>query len=152
MPELNNYPVTMNNVQYSVCLYEKIIQLIDKYHIDVVESVLWDFEGAVPASLLKGKVPVIVRLQSPMLKVAETQQWELTEDLKLAADFEASLMRDADRVIAISDHIVETIWELYPDALKYQTVDKVYLGVGENVCKSARKKVIKQFVCCLLGD
>ena len=151
LPELNNYPVTMNNVQYSVCLYEKLIQLIDKYHIDVVESVLWDFEGAVPASLLKGKVPVIVRLQSPMLKVGETQQWELTEDLKLAADFESSLMRDADRVIAISDHIVETIRELYPNALKNQTVDKVYLGVEENVCKSARKKSDKTIRLLFVG-
>lgn len=140
LPELNNYPITMHNVQYSVCLYEKLVQLIDKYHIDIVESVLWDFEGAVPANLLKNRIPVLIRLQSPMLKVAETQQWELTKDLKLAADFESSVMRDSDRVIAISDHIVETIRELYPNALKDQTVDKVYLGVDENVCKSTRKK------------
>lgn len=140
LPELNDYPVTMNNVQYSICVYEKLMQLIDRYHIDIVESALWDFEGAVPASLLKQKVPVIVRLQSPMLKVVETQQWKLTEDLKLFADFESSFMRDADRVIAISDHIIETIKELYPNALINQTVDKVYLGVDENQCLSTREK------------
>lgn len=136
---LDQYPTTYANVRYSYSVYRKILKLIDKYHIDVVESVLWDFEGLVATRMLKEKLPVLVRLQSPLLKVAETQHWNINEDLKVFADCEKQMMREATGIIAISNHIIETINELYPGAIEDQTIDKVYLGVDTNPCISTRK-------------
>lgn len=132
VPELNKYPTTNSNFQYSYRVYKKIIELHDKYHIDIIESVLWNFEGAVAANFLKNSIPIIVRLQTPLLKVAETQHWEINDDLQLFADFEKQLMKDAFHIISISSNIVETISSLYSLSFEPQNISKVYLGIEEN--------------------
>ena len=139
VPELNKYPTTNSNFQYSYRVYKKIIELHDKYHIDIIESVLWNFEGAVAARLLKGKLPVVIRLQTPLLKVAETQNWKVTEDLRLFSDFEAQMIKDAAHVIAISEHIKETISSLYPVEFNSENASTVYLGVDENLMVRSRE-------------
>ena len=139
IPELDLYPVTNGNLQYSYGVYKKVIQLHEKYGIDIVESVLWDYEGAVSACMLKGKIPVVVRLQTPLLKVIETQHWEMNDDYRLFADFEKQMIEDCAEVIAISDHIKDTITELYNISFNSHNVSKVYLGVDENKCSPSRQ-------------
>lgn len=138
IPELDSYPTSNGNLQHSYGVYKKIVQLDKKYGIDVIESALWDYEGAVAAYMLKGKIPVIIRLQTPLLKVIETQHWAMNDDFRLFADFEGQMIRDSAKVIAISDHIRETITDLYGITLNETNSEKVYLGVDENTCESTR--------------
>lgn len=128
-PELADYPATNNNLRYSYAASQKISELSRKYSIDIIESVLWDFEGAVSAEKFSDAIPVIIRLQTPLLKVVETQNWQLTDDLKVFSSFEKRMMEHAYGIIPISDHIVETISELYDVDFDRMNVKKVYLGI-----------------------
>lgn len=139
IPELAVYPTSNGNLQHSYGVYKKIVQLDKKYGIDVVESALWDYEGAVSAYMFKGKIPVVVRLQTPLLKVMETQHWAMNDDYRLFSDFERQMILDCAKVIAISDHIKDTITELYDIPLDDKNTSKVYLGVDENECVSTRQ-------------
>lgn len=139
LSELNDFPITRKNVCYSYCVYKRMEQICYKYGIDIVESPLWDFEGAVAAHLLKNKLPVVVRLQTPLLKVAETQNWQINDDMRSLSDFEKEMMKDAAGIIPISDNILYTIKELYDLEFYNSLVQKVYLGVEENTKSSNRK-------------
>lgn len=139
-PELDKYPTTYENLNYSYLVFKRLEKLNAKYGIDVAESVLWNFEGAVAARAMKEHIPVIVRLQTPLLKVCETQNWPVTEDLGLFSDFERQLILDAAGVIAISDHIKDTIKEMYGVDFDRLDTRKVYLGVDENTCAPMRKQ------------
>lgn len=138
LPQLKDFPSTNQNLQYSYRVYKKIIELNEKYSIDMIESVLWNFEGAVAARLLHGNIPVIVRLQTPLLKVVETQNWQLTDDLRVFSDFEAQMLKDASHIIAISEHIKDTISNLYPVTFSEANTSTVYLGVDKNTAQSTR--------------
>ena len=70
--KIEKYPTTYNNIQYSYNVYKQIKKINKKYSLDIIESALWDFEGSVVSNILANKIPVIVRLQTPLLKVAET--------------------------------------------------------------------------------
>lgn len=139
LDSIKDYKTTYKTVQYSYCVYKKIEEIKNKYGIDIIESVLWDFDGAVAAHMLKDKLPVVIRLQTPLLKVIETQNWKLTDDLKVFADFEKQMMIDAAGIISISDNIGKTIKDLYKIEFKEDSISKVYLGVDENTKKSNRK-------------
>jgi glycosyltransferase involved in cell wall biosynthesis/SAM-dependent methyltransferase len=86
---------------YSACL--KLLELIDKFGIQIAEAPLWDGEGFV-FSLVK-PIPLVVRLVTPLFKVAEIQGWQLTKDLKFANWMEGETVRRADKAIAISNDI-----------------------------------------------
>jgi glycosyltransferase involved in cell wall biosynthesis len=127
--ELKPYPTAHELVQYAYCAYKRIVALNMQYSFDIVESPLWDFEGAVAAYMLRDKLPVVVRLQTPLLKVAETQQWKLTDDHRIHADFERTLIHHAAGIISISDSIQNTIEDMYSIAFDKNKIEKVYLGV-----------------------
>lgn len=139
-PELDNYPTTYENLNYSYLAFKRLERLNAKYGIDVAESVLWNFEGAVAARAMKNHIPIVVRLQTPLLKVCETLNWTVTEDLQLFSDFERQLILNAGSVIAISDHIKDTINEMYGVDFDKLNTSKVYLGVDENICTPKRKE------------
>lgn len=90
---------------YSACL--KLLEIINKFGIQIVEAPLWDAEGFV-FSLIK-TVPLVVRIETPLFKVADIQGWEITDDLKLANWMEGEAARRADKVIAISENIATLI-------------------------------------------
>lgn len=133
LPELQQYPTTYDNLQYSYSVYKKIVELNDKYILDVVETPLWNFEGCVASKLLKGKIPVLVRLQTPLLKVIETQEWGLNDDLLLFSEFEKQMILNCEGVISISDNIVKTLSKLYDIDFTKLKCSKVYLGVDKNI-------------------
>ncbi len=98
-----------------------LIEMVHKVRpIDVIESALWDFEG-VGALLVRDalKIPLVVRLVTPMLVAAETNGWEVNEDINLCAQMERHLVEQADAVIAISESIHKTFstkYEIAPDS------------------------------------
>lgn len=125
--DLEKYPISKKNVDYSYAIYKRIQELNPQYGFDIIESPTWDAEGVITARL--SNIPVVTRLQSPMLKVAETQQWKISEDMRLAADFEKSLFELSDGIISISHNILETISELYDNPFKDNVVESIYLGI-----------------------
>ncbi|NRT90799.1 glycosyltransferase [Clostridium beijerinckii] len=139
LPEMNSYPLSYDKLKYSYAVYKKIREINEKYSIDIVESPLWDFEGCVSTKMLKGILPVIVRLQTPLLKVAETQNWKITDDLELFAEFEKEMILNAAGIISISDNITHTISELYDIDFNKLNNSKVYLGVDEPTISNNRR-------------
>ena len=79
------------NFAYSYLAYLKLIEIIKDHGVQIVEVPLWDAEGFV-FSLVK-KVPLVVRLETPLYKVAEIQGWNMTIDLKLANWLEGKTIR-----------------------------------------------------------
>jgi hypothetical protein len=131
LQELKTNPVTYECLSYSYCASKKIGQVNAKYGLDIIESALWNYEGVVASSVFRGILPVVVRLQTPLLTVIQTQQWELTEDLKLSMEFESSLMRNAKHVISISESISKTIETLYKISFEEDKINTIYLGIDE---------------------
>ena len=113
LPALTGKQTTSENLQYSYQVYRRLLCLQEKYGLDIVESPLWNFEGAVAAHMTSRNFRLVVRLQTPLLKVCETQAWPITEDLALFSDFERTMMLEADGIISISEHIKETIHDMY---------------------------------------
>ncbi|MCI8443188.1 MAG: glycosyltransferase [Provencibacterium sp.] len=150
-PELEAYPTTCENLSYSYQVYQRLEKIHERYGVDIAESVLWNYEGAVAARAMKGRLPLLVRLQTPLLKVCETQHWEITDDLRLFSDFERQMLLDAAGIIAISDHIRETIHELYQVDFNRLQTDRVYLGVDENTCISTRQQGDKTIRVLFVG-
>lgn len=144
--ELKNYSTTQMNFEYSYRVYKTIERVKKVYPIDIIESALWDFEGSVAAHLYKNKLPVVVRIETPLLKVAETQRWKLNNDLILYSDFERELILDAAGVIAISEHIKETISLLYNVNFAYK---KIFLGISPNDTKPTKND--EKFVILTVG-
>jgi glycosyltransferase involved in cell wall biosynthesis len=109
-------------------------------YFDVVESVLWDWEIGVASYLLKDAVPIVIRLQTPLLKNIEAQGWTFNQDSALYAEFEKEMLDNAFGIISISDSIKHTIEELYGIDLSAKFCKKVYLGVEEVPAGEKRTK------------
>ncbi len=92
--------ISRKNLSYSYAACLKLLELTEKNGIQIVEAPLWDAEGFV-FSLMKN-IPLVVRIETPLFKVAEIQNWSINKDLKLANWMEGEAVRRADRVIAIS--------------------------------------------------
>lgn len=69
-------------LEYSYKVYNKIKELIDKYHIDIVEAPNFSAEGFV-YSLFK-KVPLVIRLHTHFSEVIEFSGWKKTIDRRLS--------------------------------------------------------------------
>ena len=153
VPELSEYPSSHQNLLYSLAVYKKVLKISEKYGLDIVESPLWNYEGCVAAHGLRGKLPVVVRLQTPLLKVCETQHWPVTADMEIAADFERSMMQDAAGIISISDHIRETIQTMYGIDFEKSPHEKVFLGIDKNKYteQSGRRKQKKALRVLFIG-
>jgi glycosyltransferase involved in cell wall biosynthesis len=99
--------ISKKNISYSYSAAVKLLEVIGKYGIQIVEAPLWDAESFA-FSLIKN-VPLVVRLETPLFKVAEIQHWPVTRDLKLANWIEGEAARKADGIIAISHSIAHMI-------------------------------------------
>ena len=127
LPEIESYPITKKNIVHSYSSYMAIKDLNEKYNFDIIEAPTWDFEGVVPAKLLD--IPVITRLQTPMLKAAETQKWVINDDIKLASDFERCQFALSSGIIAISENIKDTIAGMYGINFSNMLIQTIFLGV-----------------------
>lgn len=132
-----NMDISKKNLAYSYSACLKLLEIIDDFGIQIVEVPLWDAEGFV-FSLVKN-VPLVVRIETPLFKVADIQGWEITGDLKLANWMEGETARRADKVIAISNNI----GNLIADHHGISRNDMVYCPLGitipdENLLQSNR--------------
>ncbi|MDR0558048.1 MAG: glycosyltransferase [Treponema sp.] len=134
-----DFPAAYTCLNYSYNVYKIISHLNLINYFDVVESALWDWEAGVASHLLKDIVPILIRLQTPLLKNIEAQGWTFNEDYKLYAEFEREMIDNAFGIISISDGIKHTIEDLYDIDLSAKLCKKIYLGVKE-VPAAALKK------------
>ncbi|MBW4668611.1 MAG: glycosyltransferase [Cyanomargarita calcarea GSE-NOS-MK-12-04C] len=108
------YPILSKNLAWA----RKAAQIAQEIHgqrpISVIESALWDFE-AIGILMLRPelKVPLIVRLVTPLLLSIKMNGWQMSEDFKLCMHMEKELIRCADSVISISNSIKDSIVSAY---------------------------------------
>jgi glycosyltransferase involved in cell wall biosynthesis len=95
--------ISHKNLSYSYAAALKLLELMDALGIQIVEAPLWDAEGFVFS--LVNPIPLVIRLETPLFKVAEIQGWHITKDLKLVNWMEGETVRRADKAIAISNDI-----------------------------------------------
>ena len=146
--DLKDYPICEKNLEYSYGAYKKIKAIISIYGVDIIESPLWDYEGIVCAELLS--VPLVTRLETPLIMAANIYGWNINEDLELHIDFEKSLVSKSAGVIYISDDIKQTFEHLYGYKINNR-LKKVYLGINpatdvQSVGKKDKNKVVVFFV------
>jgi len=95
--------LTKKTLSYSYAACIKILQLIKSNQIQIIEAPLWDSEGFV-FSIIK-EIPIVIRIETPLSKVAEIMGWHIDRDLRIADWIEGEAARRADKVIAISNAI-----------------------------------------------
>lgn len=95
--------VSKKNIAFSYAAAEKVLELKERFGIQIVEAPLWDAQGFVTA-LIK-PVPVVIRLITPLSKFLEIQGFQITRDFKLANWLEGETVRRATKNIAISRNI-----------------------------------------------
>ena len=95
--------IAKKNLSYSYSACLKLLELIDKFGIQIVEAPLWDGEGFVFS--LVNPIPLVVRLETPLFKVIEIHGLQITKDLKFVNWMEGETLRRAEKAIAISEDI-----------------------------------------------
>jgi glycosyltransferase involved in cell wall biosynthesis len=97
------------NLQWSLNALHALAKIHLINHIDVLDTALWDTE-ALAFSLLTDRPPLVLRLVTPFLVAAKTNQWEVdSEAAALFSEAERTLLRQADAVVPISEAIAQTI-------------------------------------------
>jgi hypothetical protein len=83
-------------LEYSWRVYRKIMELIDKYNIDIVEGPNFSAECFI-YSLFK-KTPLVTRVHTPYEEVIKNFGWKWNWDRKLSCMLEEILLRRSDMV------------------------------------------------------
>jgi glycosyltransferase involved in cell wall biosynthesis/ubiquinone/menaquinone biosynthesis C-methylase UbiE len=118
--------IAKKNLSYSYSACLKLLELIDTVDIQIVEAPLWDGEGFV-FSLMK-PIPLVIRLETPLFKVAEIQRSHITKDLKLVNWMEGEAVKRADKAIAISNNIGTVISTHH--AIAQEKIELCPLGIA----------------------
>ena len=124
----SKYPVTARNVSYSILASHKVQELADQGLINIVETPVWDYEGLATIINVENVVTA-VRLETPLRKAAEMQNWSWNRDLELSANLEKLMIDRADGVISISNGVAETISSLYKVSWEHKNMYVVPLGL-----------------------
>lgn len=95
-------------LEYSWRVYRKILELIDKYNIQIVEGP--NFSGECFVYSLFKKTPLITRIHTPYIEVIKNFGWRLTPDRKLSCNLEDMLIERSD-FITCSTNIYAQIME-----------------------------------------
>jgi glycosyltransferase involved in cell wall biosynthesis len=107
--------IAENNLNWSLCVATKIIEIDSRQAVSVVDGSIWDTElyaCAVYRSRLR--MPVLVRLVTPFAVACESNNWPVAEfERQLIMELERGLIAMSDCVIPISRSIEETIIERY---------------------------------------
>jgi glycosyltransferase involved in cell wall biosynthesis/GT2 family glycosyltransferase len=89
----------------------KLHDVLVRWNINIVESPSWDAEGVLAA--LERRVPMVVRVHSPLFKVMETQNWFPSDDLNRCCELEGLLLECADAVSGSTHSILELTKDHY---------------------------------------
>jgi glycosyltransferase involved in cell wall biosynthesis/GT2 family glycosyltransferase len=131
--------VSKKNIAFSYSAAQKVLELKEKFGLQVVEAPLWDAQGFV-TSLIK-PVPLVIRLVTPLSKFVEIQGWQVTKDLKLANWLEGETIRRATKNIAISKNIAKLIMNQH--SISKNNIAYGVLGIdlpGEEQLKRSQEK------------
>ncbi|MDQ6706078.1 MAG: glycosyltransferase [Acidobacteriota bacterium] len=105
------YPSAARNLDYSRGAWSKVLDIAARWGLDILESPSWDAEGLVAA--IENRLPVVIRLVSPMFKIMETQEWTPTPDLELCCELEALAVRRAAGVVGSTRAIFSSVTQRY---------------------------------------
>ena len=127
------YPLLDNLVGYSSAIYDKLVDLAHKGIVfDVVESPSWDVEGI--ATLISDIYPVVVRVHTPLSKVAEVENRTIDYDTHACIALEKWLVENADAVTVSTNALVETVHDsMRIDESSLATVQRISLGLRPSV-------------------
>ena len=127
-----NSSIAENNLNWSLRVAEKIIDIHSNEPISVLDTSVWDTElYAFAAYRTKVQIPIVVRLVTPFAVACESNNWQVTEfEKKLIMELERGLIAASDRVIPISRSIEQTFaqrygiepdgrWQLLPAGISY---------------------------------
>jgi glycosyltransferase involved in cell wall biosynthesis/predicted SAM-dependent methyltransferase len=108
------YPILSKNLAWARKAAQIAKEIHKKHPISVIESALWDFE-AIGILMLRPefKVPLIVRLVTPLLVSIKMNGWQMNDDFRICAELEKELIGGADAVIGISNSIKESVVTTY---------------------------------------
>ncbi|MBM4269308.1 MAG: glycosyltransferase [Deltaproteobacteria bacterium] len=98
--------VTRKNAARSLAV-DRVLDWLFDDGVDIVESPIWDAETV--ATSLSPRVPLVIRMNTPMAIACETQEWARNGDYDLAIDLEWALLRNASGVIDASGTILDTV-------------------------------------------
>jgi len=125
-----NLHIVENNINNSLAVTKKINEINQIYGLDIIETALWDVEGFV-YSCLKN-VPIVIRVVTPIFKVAEIEDWKINDDLLVSMELEKRYLESADGLIAISTEIKNTLLSKY----KIQNKNWFFNPIGVEINKS----------------
>jgi hypothetical protein len=124
--------IAENNLNWSLRVAKKIIDIHSNEPISVLDTSVWDTElYAFAAYRTKVQIPIVVRLVTPFAVACESNDWPVTEFEKtLIVELERGLVAISDCVIPISRSIEETFmhrygivrdsrWRLLPAGIAY---------------------------------
>jgi hypothetical protein len=124
--------IAENNLNWSMRVAEKILEIHQNEPISVLDGSLWDAElYAFAAYRTRVRIPIVVRLVTPFAVACESNNWQVPEfEKKLIMELERGLVEMSDRVIPISRSIEETFaqryglerdgrWQLLPAGISY---------------------------------
>jgi glycosyltransferase involved in cell wall biosynthesis/predicted O-methyltransferase YrrM len=107
--------IAENNLNWSLRVAEKIIDIHSNEPIAVLDTSVWDTElYAFAAYRPKLQIPIVLRLVTPFAVACESNNWQITDsETQLLMELERGLVAMSDCVIPISGAIEETFTSRY---------------------------------------
>lgn len=136
----STYPTVKKNAHYSIEVFKKVKEISDTYGIDIIEAPLWDIEGLTLS--IKKIGPLIVRVETPIFKVAEINQWDFNEDMLVSMELERNYLENADAIISISKNIKETLMSQYDISNKNWFVSPLGIDIDINQSDEVDKSIL----------
>jgi hypothetical protein len=108
LPVVPGRPITDRQVRWSIAVARRVLALTDAgLALDVVESPNWEAEGA--ALRRTRRVPMVVRLHSPLAAVSAAEGRAMSPDLATATLLERWVVATADAVTGSTAGVLETV-------------------------------------------
>ncbi|MBL8296274.1 MAG: glycosyltransferase [Bryobacterales bacterium] len=120
------YGTVARNLDYAYGVWRRVVEIDSRWGLDVVESPAWDFEGLFLAH--DNRLPLAVRLHSPLFEVMKIQGWAHTADLDLCIQLEGSLLRHATAVYGSTNAILDLVLQHYQ--LRPEVTARIPLGIS----------------------
>jgi glycosyltransferase involved in cell wall biosynthesis/GT2 family glycosyltransferase len=121
----SHYGTLARNLDYAFGVWRRVVEIDARWGLDVVESPAWDFEGLFLAH--DNRMPLAVRLHSPLFEVMRIQGWRHTADLDLCVGLEGSLLRHATAVYGSTQAILDLVFHHYQ--LRPEVTSRIPLGI-----------------------
>ncbi len=119
------FPEFGRRLEYSWRVYKKILELIKKYSIQIIEGPNFSAECFV-YSLFK-KTPLVTRVHTPYQEVIRNFNWKMTPDRRLGCFLEDELIRRSDSITCSTDIYAAKVKKKYK--LKSEKLSVISLGI-----------------------